>query len=154
VTRNAHAEVTAQVAGKVTENLADSRPGTWRSVATAPKHAVGTLTGRQRDGGGSALSPPAGLGASFAGDPDHKRRPRLGTKWESRALTAARSSSFLLTCARASPARIEKRPGGGDVDAFLGVKGSPVQIRPSRLVTKIFRIYFYPTRASKRAIYW
>jgi len=27
VTRNAHAEVTAQVAGKVTENLADSRPG-------------------------------------------------------------------------------------------------------------------------------
>ena len=34
----------------------------------------------------------------------------------------------------------------------LGVKGSPVQIRPSRLVVAVFRIYFYPTRASTRAI--
>ncbi len=56
----------------------------------------------------------------------------LGTKWESRVLTAARYSSSPLTCARGSPAETRKRPGGGDVDAFLGVKGSPVQIRPSR----------------------
>ena len=34
----------------------------------------------------------------------------------------------------------------------LGVKGSPVQIRPSRLVVEFFRIYFYLTRANKRAI--
>ena len=35
---------------------------------------------------------------------------------------------------------------------FLGVKGSPVQIRPSRLIVELFRTYFYPTRANKRAI--
>jgi hypothetical protein len=33
-----------------------------------------------------------------------------------------------------------------------GVKGSPVQIRPSRLVVELFRKYLYPTRVSKRAI--
>ena len=35
---------------------------------------------------------------------------------------------------------------------FLGVKESPVQIRPSRLVVTFFRIHFYPLRASNRAI--
>jgi hypothetical protein len=65
--------------------------------------------------------------------PDQKQRQlQLGTKWESRVLTAARYGSSLLTCAPGPPARTRKRPGGGDVDAFLGVKGSPVQIRPSR----------------------
>jgi hypothetical protein len=37
------------------------------------------------------------------------------------------------------------------VDAFLGVKGSPVQIRPSRLVVELFRIYLYLKRACRRA---
>src|SRR5215475_282314 len=32
--------------------------------------------------------------------------------------------------------------------------GSPVQIRPSRLIVNFFRIHFYPIRASKRAILW
>ena len=36
--------------------------------------------------------------------------------------------------------------------AFLGVKESPVQIRPSRLAAIFFRIHFYPIRANKRAI--
>ncbi len=57
----------------------------------------------------------------------------LGTKWESRVLTAARYSSSPLTCARGSPAETRKRPGGGDVDAFLGVKWSPVHDRPPRM---------------------
>ena len=35
----------------------------------------------------------------------------------------------------------------------LGVKGSPVQIRPSRLVFKLFRIYLHHVRASQRAIF-
>jgi hypothetical protein len=56
-----------------------------------------------------------------------------GTKWESRALASALCRSVLLTRARASPAETWKCPGGGDRYAFLGVKGSPVQIRPSRL---------------------
>jgi len=34
----------------------------------------------------------------------------------------------------------------------LGVKGSPVQIRPSRLVVEFFRIYLCRTKASERAI--
>jgi hypothetical protein len=63
-----------------------------------------------------------------------QRQLRLGTKWESRALASALCCSVLLTCARASSAETWKGPGDGDVDAFLGVKGSPVQIRPSRLV--------------------
>jgi hypothetical protein len=41
----------------------------------------------------------------------------------------------------------------GDVREVTGVKGSPVQIRPSRLVVKFFRIYFHLPRASKRAIF-
>jgi hypothetical protein len=40
---------------------------------------------------------------------------------------------------------------GQTPDSCLGVKGSPVQIRPSRLVVEIFRIYLYLTRASKGA---
>jgi len=36
-------------------------------------------------------------------------------------------------------------------DSCLGVKGSPVQIRPSRLVIDFFRIYFHYARANKRA---
>ncbi len=41
---------------------------------------------------------------------------------------------------------------GQTIASWLGVKGSPVQIRPSRLVVEFFRIYFQPSRASKRAI--
>ena len=56
--------------------------------------------------------------------PDQKqRRLWLGTKWESRVLTAARYGSSLLTCARGPPAETRKCPGGGDVDAFLGSRG-------------------------------
>ena len=41
--------------------------------------------------------------------------------------------------------------GHSIANAFLGVKGSPVQIRPSRLVADFFRIYFHYARANKRA---
>jgi hypothetical protein len=72
----------------------------------------------------------------------------LGTKWESRALVSALCRSVLLTCARASAAETRKCPGGGDVDAFLGVKGSPVQIRPSRR----FFERLYPELGTKTAM--
>ena len=39
-----------------------------------------------------------------------------------------------------------------DAREVTGVKGSPVQIRPSRLVINFFRIYLHLTRANKRAI--
>src|SRR5712664_3822034 len=60
------------------------------------------------------------------------RQRRLGTKWESPALAVALEGSLLLTCAPASPAESWWRPGGGHMNAFLGVKGSRVQIPPSR----------------------
>ena len=111
--------------------------------------------GRPREGGSSGLVHPRGFvwkQQRHARYGDQKQRQLwLGTKWESRALAGALCRSLLLTCARASSAEISKCPGGGNVDAFLGVKGSPVQIRPSRLVTKTFRIYFRYTRANKRA---
>jgi hypothetical protein len=40
------------------------------------------------------------------------------------------------------------RPGPTP-DSCLGVKGSPVQIRPSRLVVKFFRIYLCPREPAK-----
>jgi len=71
------------------------------------------------------------------GTPGQKPRQwRLGTRWESRALASALCRSVLLTWARVSSAETWKWPGGGDVGAFLGVKGSPVQIRPSRRSAK------------------
>src|SRR6266576_3390443 len=91
--------------------------------------------GRRREGGGSVLLRPRRSVSSrvLPGTPDQKQRQLwLGTKWESRVLTAARYGSSLLTCARGPPAETRKCPGGGDRDAWLGVKGSPVQIRPSR----------------------
>jgi hypothetical protein len=82
---------------------------------------------------------PAGPGSCGAtpGTPGQKPRQwRLGTRWESRALASALCRSVLLTWARVSSAETWKWPGGGDVGAFLGVKGSPVQIRPSRRRSK------------------
>ena len=82
------------------------------------------------------LTKPSPPGKAFRCQvPDQKLRQWwLGTKWESPALASALCRSVLLTCARASSAETGKCPGGGDRYAFLGVKGSPVQIRPSRLV--------------------
>jgi hypothetical protein len=79
---------------------------------------------------------PAGLEAAAPCQvPDQKQRQWwLGTKWESRALAGALSRSVLLTCARLHLRKYGNDLVAGNVDAFLGVKGSPVQIRPSRLV--------------------
>jgi len=105
-----------------------------------PGHALAP-DWRQREGGSSRLQRPAGLEAAASCQvPDQKQRQWwLGTKWESWGLVSALCRSVLLTCARASPVGTRKCPGGGDVGAFLGVKGSPVQIRPSRLVRASFR---------------
>src|SRR5262249_11256335 len=93
--------------------------------------------GRLREGSSSGLRRLRGAWEQqrHARYPDQQHwQWRLGTTWESRALASALCRSVLLACARASPAETWKCPGGGDVDAFLGVKGSPVQIRPSRRV--------------------
>jgi hypothetical protein len=69
--------------------------------------------------------------------------------------TGARQCALPLCAAHpcaASSAETRKFPGGGDVDAFLGVKGSPVQIRPSRLVVEFFRKYLRRRRASKSGV--
>lgn len=90
-----------------------------------------------------SCAPPKVWKRRLARYPDQKQRQLwLGTKWESRALTAARYGSSLLTCARGPPAETRKCPGGRDRYTWLGVKGSPVQIRPSRLV---FRTPYGPT---------
>jgi hypothetical protein len=49
-------------------------------------------------------------------------------------------------CARLNAAELRRRPLPRP-----GVKGSPVQIRPSRLVIGFFRMYLYLKRARKRA---
>jgi hypothetical protein len=102
VTRNTRAEITAQVVRKVIETLADSHPPDVPIVVRHPSVPLAHSGGAQRDGDGPVLLRPAGLGAGLARDQDQKQwRLRLGTKWESRALTAAHSSSFMLTGARA-----------------------------------------------------
>ena len=109
------------------------------------RHAChGILTGASEKVVAQGSCAPLGSGGSGpARYSDLKQRQlQLGTKWESRALAGALCRSLLLTCARASSAETWKGPGGGEVDAFLGVKESPVQIRPSRLVVKLFRTVF------------
>jgi hypothetical protein len=72
------------------------------------------------------------LGARFAGDPAAVNAAGTGNEV---GTTSAHDGALRLSSAHlcaASPAEVRKCPGGGDVDAFLGVKGSPVQIRPSR----------------------
>src|SRR5579859_4777563 len=113
------------------------------------------LDGRRREGGGSGLLRPVGLEAAV---PCQVPGPEAAAVVAGNevGITGARKCALcrsgLLTCARALAAETGKFPGGDDRYAFLGVKGSPVQIRPSRLVVEFFRIYFYLTRASKRGI--
>jgi len=70
----------------------------------------------------------------------------LGTKWESPALVTALYRSILLTCARASPAEIGKCPGGGNVDAFLGVKWSPISTPSQPTVSEAHAAALHPGR--------
>ena len=111
-----------------------------------PGHAAAPLTGAREKVVAQGSGAPAGVEAAPCRHPDQKRRQwRLGTKWESRALASALCRSVLLTCARASAAETWKFPGVGDVDAFLVVKWSPVQIRPSRR----FFEHLYPELGTK-----
>jgi hypothetical protein len=144
-----------QIAGRVARMLAAATPPAM-SYSTAPRHSSmpsrpdGTPARRgqlrvlapRRSGSGSAMSGVRpGAAAVAAGN-------EVG-------ITGARQCALLLCSARlcaASSAETRKFPGGVDVDAFLGVKGSPVQIRPSRLVVEFFRKYVCVTRANKRAI--
>jgi hypothetical protein len=86
-------------------------------------------------------APPGGRGhpssTSYSPDGPRPRRQasRTGKAGNEVGITSARGGVPRLSpaplCA-ASPAKTQRCPGGGNVDAFLGVKGSPVQIRPSR----------------------
>ena len=109
------------------------------------------LHGCQREGSSSRPAPPQGLEQQRHASTRTQEQRWLGMKWESRALANALCRSVLLTCAQALPAEIRKCPGDGDVDTFLGVKGSPVQIRPSRLVIAFFRKYFCPRPSQQKS---
>src|SRR5262249_10915282 len=103
---------------------------------TPPRACRGTSTGACEkvvaQGSGASAGP--GSSSALPGTRPAALAVALGTTWESPALATALCRAVLLACARAVPAETWKCPGCGDVDAFLGVKGSPVQIRPSRRV--------------------
>ena len=140
----AHLWVTTQQCAVTTGSL-DGWPGRWlpplpRAISRnrqGPRHPEQAVA---PDGWPLRAPAPAGLEAA---PPCQASGPgaaavAAGNEVESRALASALCRSVLLTCARLHLQEHGHEPSGGDVDAFLGVKGSPVQIRPSRLVTEFF----------------
>jgi hypothetical protein len=92
--------------------------------------------GRPREGGSSGLLRPRRSGSSSA-VPGTGPEATAVVAGNEVGITGARTCALPLCSAHlcaASSAETWKFPGGGDRYAFLGVKGSPVQIRPSRRV--------------------
>src|SRR5215467_977771 len=90
--------------------------------------------GRPREGGSSGLLRPRRSGSSSAMSGTGPVAAAVVAGNEV-GITGARTCALPLWSAHlyeASSAETWKCPGGGDVGAVLGVKGSPVQIRPPR----------------------
>ena len=134
----AHLWVTTQQCAVTTGSL-DGWPGHWlpplpRAISRnrqGPRHPERAVA---PDGWPLRAPAPAGLEAAPPCQASGPGAAAVAAGNEV-GITGARLCALPLCFAHlcaASSAGTWNRPGGGDVDAFLGVKGPPVQIRPSR----------------------